>query len=81
MDPLALRPVLEIVPYYLKDMATTGIISKPPENSSTSGLRQQLSSEEWEVLRPLIQHLYIEENWTYLHIADFLAKAHGFRPT
>ena len=81
MDPLALQPVLEVVPYSLKDMATAEIISKPPQNSSTSRLRHQISSEEWEVLRPLIQHLYIEENWTYLHIADFLAKAHGFRPT
>ncbi|KAG9244389.1 hypothetical protein BJ878DRAFT_72772 [Calycina marina] len=51
---------------------------------SLSGRRaqkQQLSKEEWEKLRTLIQRWYIEENKTFRKIASLLSESHGFTPT
>jgi hypothetical protein len=52
-----------------------------PQTLPAPRLRQQLSREQWENLKPLIRRLYIEENRTFTYITDFLAKAHNFRPT
>jgi len=45
------------------------------------GMQKQLSHDEWESFKPLIQCLYIEENKTFLHIAAVLEKEYGFSPT
>lgn len=83
-DALPLQPLPHLAPNYFKDNAATvspEIVSEALQNSSTTRLRHQLSSEQWDDLKPLIQRLYIEKRWTYIQIADFLAKGHRFRPT
>jgi hypothetical protein len=49
--------------------------------SNATKLQRQLSGEEWNELRPLIQRLYITEKKTFLEVSDILSKYHGFRPT
>jgi acyl-[acyl carrier protein]--UDP-N-acetylglucosamine O-acyltransferase len=55
--------------------------SAVPQGISYTGLRQQLSREEWEDLKSTIRKLYIDENRTFSYIKEFLVKGHNFRPT
>jgi hypothetical protein len=72
-----------MTPYYPENTAisTLSTGSEAQQTSSTTGLRQQLSRQEWEVLKPLIERLYIEEDRTFAYIADFLSTQNKFRPT
>jgi uncharacterized alpha-E superfamily protein len=70
--------------FYSENMAppsTLVTVSRALLDRSTHGLRKQLSREQWEGLKSIIQNLYIEENKTFLEIADILGKDHNFRPT
>jgi hypothetical protein len=45
-----------------------------------SGVRE-ISRQQWEGLKPLIQRVYIDENKPFPYLADILRKDHGFEPT
>jgi hypothetical protein len=57
------------------------IVEEAPREPPKLGLRKQLSGEEWEELKPLIQTLYIEEGRTFAYIANILREGHNFKPT
>lgn len=46
-----------------------------------SNLRQEISKERWEELRPRITRLYIDEACTLHEVAQTLAREVGFQPT
>lgn len=39
------------------------------------------SRAQWELLKPLIRALYLQEAWTYKMIAKYLRDNHDFEPT
>ncbi|KAN0106744.1 TPR-like protein [Hyaloscypha variabilis] len=51
---------------------------QPPEMNAR---RKIYPEEQWLVLKPLIHHLYIEENQTFIKVAGYLQEHHGFKPT
>jgi len=79
---LSLVPQMEPYPFGNSTAATTiQTASKAPQMLPAHNIRQQLSKDEWESLKPLIQRLYIEENQTFRDIATTLRDSHGFFPT
>jgi hypothetical protein len=50
------------------------------ETSEKISKRQQPSREQWEILKPLIQRLYIEENKTLSRVTQILRDNHSFDP-
>jgi hypothetical protein len=56
----------------------TGVIA---QNPVTTGVRKQLSIQEWEDLKPLIRELYIEEGRKFAYVQDVLLRDHNFKPT
>lgn len=60
-------------------------IAPDRSHDSTAGsstfLRQTLSKDEWDGLKPVIQRLYIEENHNFRMISTFLRDKYGFAPT
>ncbi|PMD46893.1 hypothetical protein L207DRAFT_383238, partial [Hyaloscypha variabilis F] len=37
--------------------------------------------EQWLAVKPVIQHLYVDEGHTFLQVAEYLDRHHGFKPT
>jgi len=43
--------------------------------------RQMYPKEQWLAVKPVIQHLYVDEGHTFLQVAEYLDRHHGFKPT
>jgi hypothetical protein len=52
-------------------------IQTSPEQLGVAEMKRQ----QWESLKPLIQRVYIEEDKSFLDVADMLRDEHGFEPT
>lgn len=44
------------------------------------GIRET-TRRQWEVLKPIIQHIYIEEDKPFSYLANILREEHDFEPT
>jgi hypothetical protein len=44
------------------------------------GIRE-MTRQQWESLKPLIQRVYIEENKPFPYLVNILRDEHGFKPT
>ena len=42
---------------------------------------REMARQQWEILKPLIQRIYIEENKPFSFLAKVLRNEHGFEPT
>ena len=48
--------------------------------SAQLGIRE-MTRQQWESLKPLIQRVYIEENKPFPYLANILRDEYGFEPT
>jgi hypothetical protein len=51
------------------------------KQSEINGRRKMYPKEQWLVLRPIIQRLYVDEGQTFLKVAEYLHEHHNFNPT
>lgn len=42
---------------------------------------REMTRQQWESLKPLIQRVYIEENKPFPYLVNILRDEHGFEPT
>ena len=49
-------------------------------SSGHPGIRE-MTRQQWESLKPLIQRVYIEENKPFPYLVNILRDEHGFEPT
>jgi hypothetical protein len=49
-------------------------------SSGHLGIRE-MTRQQWESLKPLIQRVYIEENKPFPYLVNILRDEHGFEPT
>lgn len=72
------------LPYSLASHATPNFSTQVPVEAPVwppAARRLQLSSAEWDELKPTIQQLYIEEGRTFNEVAVVLQTNHNFTPT
>jgi hypothetical protein len=56
-------------------------ISGEGKLGETSARSKMYPKQQWLVLKPVIQQLYIDENQTFTKVAEYLDQNHGFKPT
>lgn len=44
-------------------------------------VRGEITDEQWDAARPLIQRLYMDKNMPFLHVANAIKTEYGFCPT
>lgn len=72
---------MSLLPEYFSEQRSFHEARSPPQVPYNPGRRRQPSKGEWEELKPLIQHLYLEENHSLQCVTRILSEKHGFRPT
>lgn len=61
--------------------AASGSVSGPTKVPDMNARRKMYPKEQWAVLKPIIQKLYVEEGQTFTKVAQYLHEHHGFSPT
>jgi hypothetical protein len=49
--------------------------------SVATGGKREISKQQWEEMKPLIQRVYIKENKTFRHLKNTLRAEYGVEPT
>jgi hypothetical protein len=53
----------------------------PPEGPTRVKGKRDMSRQQWENMKPLIQRIYIDENKPFPYLAQILRTERGFEPT
>ena len=51
------------------------------QEPSTEPGSRDITRQQWEALKPLIQRVYIDENKPFPHLVKIFRQDHGFEPT
>lgn len=70
-------------PIPLEESSSFSSIQQIQQAQMASGPRskREMSRQQWEMVRPTIQRVYIDENQSFNYLAHILRTEHDFQPT
>jgi hypothetical protein len=75
-EPFNEAAALQLLPRIAPSNCAPSIAS-----SVASEVKREASRQEWEQMKPRIEHLYIDQNKPFPYVTRVLRKEYGFEPT